>query len=335
MPTPYPDELWYSVLCRYHIRSGNQCAKHSVIDIFGHHKQKVSVELATDLGRTLDALRAPFMMPIEILTNHTLLPYYARFWGSERKRAMVSILTNGGGNDIHRVGIFQSSAAEHKPTFRYCPKCFEEDVSRYGEPYWHRQHQLSDLRVCVRHGCWLADTGLTMRDYNRILTPALPGMQLITLEPGEPTAQELKLSKLYADNLLKPWNLDANGRVYVDAFDYELKRWGWRSPTGKNTRTKAISAAMRGFYGPFVTEEDLSVDKLNSTFAATKSPAPRYVLQAAFFLGLDVESILTKPPKVDAVAEIHRLLAAGVSQRETARRIGVDASTVRRWSRSA
>lgn len=23
-PTPYPDELWYSVLCRYHVRSGNR-----------------------------------------------------------------------------------------------------------------------------------------------------------------------------------------------------------------------------------------------------------------------------------------------------------------------
>ena len=22
-PAPYPDELWYSVICRYHIRSGN------------------------------------------------------------------------------------------------------------------------------------------------------------------------------------------------------------------------------------------------------------------------------------------------------------------------
>ena len=27
-PTPYPDELWYSVICRYHIRSGNPCNAH-------------------------------------------------------------------------------------------------------------------------------------------------------------------------------------------------------------------------------------------------------------------------------------------------------------------
>lgn len=29
-PMPYPDELWYSVICRYHIRSGNPSFKYSI-----------------------------------------------------------------------------------------------------------------------------------------------------------------------------------------------------------------------------------------------------------------------------------------------------------------
>ena len=29
-PSPYPDELWYSVICRYHVHSGNSCAKHTM-----------------------------------------------------------------------------------------------------------------------------------------------------------------------------------------------------------------------------------------------------------------------------------------------------------------
>lgn len=34
-PTPYPDELWYSVICRYHIRNGNYCAKHTMRQLYG------------------------------------------------------------------------------------------------------------------------------------------------------------------------------------------------------------------------------------------------------------------------------------------------------------
>lgn len=29
-PSPYPDELWYSVICRYYVHSGNSCAKHTI-----------------------------------------------------------------------------------------------------------------------------------------------------------------------------------------------------------------------------------------------------------------------------------------------------------------
>ena len=31
--SPYPDELWYSVICRYHVHSGNYCAKHTMREV--------------------------------------------------------------------------------------------------------------------------------------------------------------------------------------------------------------------------------------------------------------------------------------------------------------
>ena len=34
-PSPYPDELWYSVICRYHVHSGNYCAKHTLRQLYG------------------------------------------------------------------------------------------------------------------------------------------------------------------------------------------------------------------------------------------------------------------------------------------------------------
>ena len=34
-PTPYPDELWYSILGRYHVRSGNQNSATTLRELFG------------------------------------------------------------------------------------------------------------------------------------------------------------------------------------------------------------------------------------------------------------------------------------------------------------
>ena len=34
-PTPYPGEWWYSVLCRYHIRSGRQKVAKTLHELYG------------------------------------------------------------------------------------------------------------------------------------------------------------------------------------------------------------------------------------------------------------------------------------------------------------
>ena len=49
-PMPYPDELWYSVICRYHIRSGNPSFKYSIRELYGANHINVPVELCGALS---------------------------------------------------------------------------------------------------------------------------------------------------------------------------------------------------------------------------------------------------------------------------------------------
>ena len=44
-PSPYPDELWYSVICRYHVHSGNSCAKHTMRQLYGDNFSAPSLML--------------------------------------------------------------------------------------------------------------------------------------------------------------------------------------------------------------------------------------------------------------------------------------------------
>ena len=39
-PVPYPDELWYSTLCRYHVRSGNINTATTFQELFESRKEE-------------------------------------------------------------------------------------------------------------------------------------------------------------------------------------------------------------------------------------------------------------------------------------------------------
>ena len=41
---------------------------------------------------------------------------------------------------------------------RYCPVCALEDREKYGETFWHREHQIQRIRVCPQHRCYLENT---------------------------------------------------------------------------------------------------------------------------------------------------------------------------------
>ncbi len=41
---------------------------------------------------------------------------------------------------------------------RFCPLCTEEDKQQFGEPYWHRLHQISGVEVCLVHAVFLENS---------------------------------------------------------------------------------------------------------------------------------------------------------------------------------
>uniref|UniRef100_UPI003FF07E62 TniQ family protein n=1 Tax=Gemmiger formicilis TaxID=745368 RepID=UPI003FF07E62 len=88
-PTPYPDELWYSVICRYHIRSGNPSVKYSIRELYGANHINVPVELCGALSPLLDALPTKDLTAKDIIMQHTLYPYYTRFFSINRKKVPI------------------------------------------------------------------------------------------------------------------------------------------------------------------------------------------------------------------------------------------------------
>jgi predicted RNA-binding Zn-ribbon protein involved in translation (DUF1610 family) len=47
--------------------------------------------------------------------------------------------------------------------FRTCPVCDQENLERFGETYWKRQHQIRGVEMCGTHGVFLESTNIRLR----------------------------------------------------------------------------------------------------------------------------------------------------------------------------
>ena len=328
-PTPYPDELWYSVICRYHIHSGNSCVKHTLQQLYGAHYYNASLMLCGPVQHILAQLPDKLLSAKQIILEHTLYPYHARFFPAIRKRAAYGYAQSGDPRAAHRLGIHQSGFTHH--VMRYCPACFAEDIALYGEPYWHRLHQLPDMQICPKHQSWLVDTDVS-DESSRQLTLCLPTLQMqLAASPNAPIPEPLlALNTAMQDTLTTPFNM-ANGDTYRTMFDQRLRDCGWRSLTGGRTYASKIESALSSFYGSSISVDDISAKQLHATLSQ-KNVSTRHVLELATFWGLSLHDLLSLPAKpCNYKTEMQEMYAAGTSMYMIAKLYGVDSKTVARW----
>ena len=155
-PTPYPDELWYSVIARYHTHSGALSWQATMKALFGNARD-------TDVGsffpnnsihKILEQLPPGFLSAQEAALQHTLLPFLMRFQPQEKKAAILEAFLSG---EDMRPRYLRATRDIKPRSLRYCPICVREDTQTYGEPYWHREHQIGLMPLCPRHRCRLLD----------------------------------------------------------------------------------------------------------------------------------------------------------------------------------
>ena len=155
-PFPYPDELWYSVIARYHTHSGALSWQATMKALFGNARD-------TDVGsffpnnsihKILEQLPPGFMSAQEVALQHTLLPFLMRFQPADRKTAILEAFLNG---EDMRPRYLRATRDIKPRSMRYCPICVREDTQTYGEPYWRREHQIGLMPLCPRHRCRLRD----------------------------------------------------------------------------------------------------------------------------------------------------------------------------------
>jgi hypothetical protein len=167
-PTPYPDEVLYSVLARYHIRSANLSPKATLKDLFDTTNVISTVDFPSRIQSLSDKLSHFKVYTFERLINElTLYRFYSPFLMLGKAETAYNLMRSGTRGIIHtKIGIMASSVKT--PIFlRFCPECFKSDYEKYGESYWRRLHQVPGVLVCPDHFCLLSNSNISISQLNR------------------------------------------------------------------------------------------------------------------------------------------------------------------------
>ncbi|WZL73402.1 TnsD family Tn7-like transposition protein [Clostridiaceae bacterium 35-E11] len=167
-PTPYPDEILYSTLGRYSIRSGNLKEIHNFEDLFSTRSCIATLELPVKLDALIENMPINTLYTAEyFIKYHTLFPYYAAFISPERAEEIIGTMRNGNGSIPYiKLGLISYSINLNQ-YFKFCPQCFKEDIKIYGEPYWHRIHQITGVFICPKHKTPIYNSKELIRAGNR------------------------------------------------------------------------------------------------------------------------------------------------------------------------
>ena len=152
-PTPYPDETLYSVICRYDLLTSRNSFRGTSEDLFGR-RNNLNSEIPKCIGSLAKYFPARTGLSTEyFIQNTTMYAYFKPFISKERDTVFREYMTAEVGNGESKYFALGIGKLRYpKNTYlKFCEKCWYEDVKKYGEPYWHRMHQLPGVAVCSEH----------------------------------------------------------------------------------------------------------------------------------------------------------------------------------------
>lgn len=167
LPTPYQDEILYSILARYHQHSGNNFINETTQDIYNKNKVIASVEFPCSILSLINSMPKSWGYSYEdFIKNYTLYPLYNHFWDERRSDAVWNLMKGNSVRDVHlKAGIYSNKISRWN-NLRFCPECCIEDEKKYGELYWHRVHQTPGTIICPIHKVFICNSKVRLNEIN-------------------------------------------------------------------------------------------------------------------------------------------------------------------------
>jgi len=252
-PTPYMDETLYSVICRYHLRSGNSSATDTMRQLWGEYFSITSISFMMRVDAITEKLNPKSGIDSTILIwEHTLYPYVYISLKESRAFDVYQMIRGDesmlSGIDC-RAGL--TSKRNIKKYLRYCPVCAKEDLEEQGETYWHRVHQLQGVFVCPKHNVATYDSKISIASTRWRFWPA--NIESLGIEIDREDVLLKYHNQLFALSCDSAWIMNyakdiGFKEVLTEKYHSILKTKGF-SNVGGRTDHERLCKAVADFYG--------------------------------------------------------------------------------------
>lgn len=335
-PSPYPGEWWYSALCRYHVRSGHTKQQTTIKELFGGHPRAAMGTLFPNCTVHQIISQLPSSWDCRnIILHHTLFPYYVRMYPLEQKAKMLETLCRG--ESVSLTHIWKATTKKAW-SLRYCPACVRADMEKYGEAYWHREHQLPLAMVCCVHNCRLQCAGEPDPRLNEAFYP-LSQERIADVAPPEKSWCET-LSRAVSNYLTLP--LEAGPTADHNNLAQALMNKGYgiiQSSQGLSLDAPRLYQDLTEKYGLGLIKEtfgnEVSAFVLNRIVKWNLTSPERYIILQDF-AGLSTETVFsTKSIEDRLYARLKELAATGViyGKQALAEQLGLKSFQIDRLAR--
>ena len=301
-PYIYPDELLYSQISRYHQRSGYARLVFTLEDIYRAGKVvHPSIEFVNPY--TDDAMMwLTKELPWEtVAEKNTMFPAYIRFLPLGRRKEARDGVRSQNGNWKNLMCL---PVLEEKRFLRFCPECAKEDREKYGETYWHREHQIPRIRLCQKHRLFLENSSIPI--YSKT-TPGLfdaeSNVPEITLSKRCENTQEIEFTQYVLDVFKQP--IDTQTDFSISSFLHSKLKLEYKNESGIIRNIAHLYEDYLAFYDGMEIMTKTYMQKIfNGYFYDVY-----YILQLAFFMGISVCDITHIPSQKREYDELYKHLA--------------------------
>lgn len=259
-PEIYPDELVYSLLARYYVKTGYLTLRSVLEELYVHPYTVPDIEFINELKPETVELLDRLCDMETLIQKHTMFASYGRFLPGERKRMAYEALLEMHGNFNNLLSVSKNQRGVGK-FLRYCPVCAKEDRERYGETYWHREHQIQKLRICGKHRCTLKESEVSM---NRKTSPGLWDAESIVPVKESPVlcqdGRETALGEYVCQVFRAEIQFEGKASV-ADLLKLRLKEYQ-RSDSGVSLSFENIYRDYREYYGAECSMSESGMQKV-------------------------------------------------------------------------
>ncbi len=288
-PSPYPDELMYSVFCRYYVHSGCLTHKMALEAILYKRHCNPSKEFLGHLNPQMQEFLQNKYSLEKLVMKNTMFPQYARFVPLCQKKTALHNLCYDFTDPHHLFAVLPRNETDRH--MKYCPLCVIEDREKYGETYWHRIHQIRNMTICPYHSCILESSTVSANSEQTFTFEPAEHYATITEAKMVNSATALKFAEFMTEIFNAPLDLEKD--IPISAIFYHLML-GCKYMKGSETTryTKRLADDMLLYYHENGIDNVASIYQIQRILLGNRYDFSA-VCQIAYFLCMSISDLTT------------------------------------------